>query len=78
MPSLSLAYLKAHIDEAIDLTEAEEVLITRDNGANLILVKETDWRALQEALHLLSTPLNAERLQQSLQQAHPDLLTELP
>jgi antitoxin YefM len=33
----------------------EPVLITGD-GANAVLVAEDDWRALNETLHLVSTP----------------------
>ncbi len=77
MPTFSLAYLRAHLDEALTQVDVEEVVIARDCGDNLILVKEADWRALQETVHLLSTPLNAERLQQSLQQVRAEYLVEI-
>ena len=67
MHALSLDYLRTHLDEAVSLAEVGEVIVTRDNGENLILINEADWRNLQETAHLLATPLNADRLQQSLQ-----------
>jgi antitoxin YefM len=76
MQSLSLAYFRAHLDEALVLLDAGEVVITRDSGENAILIKEADLRALQETLHLLANPLNAERLQESLRQMRADLLIE--
>ena len=66
MHALSLEYLRTHLDEAVSLAEIGELRITRDNGRNLVMINEADWRALQETAHLLATPLNAERLQQSL------------
>lgn len=76
MPSFSLAYVKTHFDEALAQAQAEEVVIACDSGQNMMLVKETDWRALQETVHLLSNPLNAARLQESLQQMRAELLNE--
>lgn len=66
MHALSLEYLRTHLDEAVRLAEIGELIITRDNGSNLVMIGEAEWRALQEAAHLLATPLNADRLQQSL------------
>lgn len=76
MPSFSLTYLRAHLDEALAIADAEEVVIARDCGANLMLVKESDWRALQETVHLLSNPINEERVQQSLHQVRLENLVE--
>lgn len=77
MPTFSLAYLRTHLNEALTQVDAEEIVIARDCGDNLMLIKEADWRALQETVHLLSTPLNAERLQQSLQQVRAECLVEI-
>jgi antitoxin YefM len=76
MASISLDYLRNHVDDAAALADAGEVVITRTAGDNLVLLKEADWRALQETVHLLSTPLNAERLQQSLSQVREEHLFE--
>ena len=67
MHALSLEYLRTHLDEAVSLAEVGELIITRDGGCNLVLISESDWRTLQETAHLLSTPLNADRLHQSIE-----------
>lgn len=66
MHALSLEYLRTHLDEAVTLAEISELLITRDQGDNLVMLSENHWRTLQEMAHLLATPLNTDRLQQSL------------
>ena len=76
MHALSLDYLRTHLDEAVSLTEVGAVIITRDSGDNLILVSESDWRTLQETAHVLATPLNAERLQHSLQLLRDEYLSK--
>ena len=76
MHALSLDYLGSHLDEAVSLAEVSAVIITRDSGDNLVLVSESDWRTLQETAHVLATPLNAERLQRSLQLLRDDYLSE--
>jgi PHD/YefM family antitoxin component YafN of YafNO toxin-antitoxin module len=67
MHAISLEYLRNHLDDAIAMAEVGELIITRDTGCNLVLVSESDWRNLQEITHLLSTPLNTERLQLSIE-----------
>ena len=76
MASVSLDYLRTHVDDAAALADAGEVVITRGGGDNLVLLREADWRALQETVHLLSTPLNAERLQESLLRVREEYLSE--
>ena len=75
MHALSLEYLRTHLDEAVRLAEIGELVITRDNGSNLVMISEADWRALQETAHLLATPLNAERLQLSLLSMRAEFLS---
>ena len=76
MQSLSLTYLRSHLDEALNLLHAGAVVIALDSGENAILMKEADLRALQETLQLLANPLNAHRLQTSLRQVRTEFLIE--
>jgi len=76
MYSLSANYLASHVNEVLELAGADEVLVTLDSSDNLMILKESSWRALQDIAHLFATPLNAERLQQSLQQVRDDYLVE--
>ena len=58
------ANLKDVMDRAID--DHEEVVITRRKGEAVVVVSLEDWSAINETLHLLSTPSNAERLRRSI------------
>jgi len=68
MQAFTVDKLHNQLDDILDMAKAEEILIARDSGENLMLVNESSWRALQETAHLLATSLNEERMQQSLQQ----------
>lgn len=68
MQAFTVDKLHNQLDDILDMAKAEEILIARDSGENLMLVNESSWRALQETAHLLATSLNEERLQRSLQQ----------
>ena len=57
------AQLKTMMDRAID--DHEEIVISRRNGGSVVMVSLEDWNAMQETLHLLSTPANAARLRSS-------------
>ena len=58
------ANLKSLMDRAID--DQEETVVTRRNGEAVVLVSLDQWNAIQETLHLLSTPANAARLRGSI------------
>jgi len=75
MQAFTVDKLRSQLDDILDMAEAEEILIARDSGENLMLVTESSWRALQETAHLLATSHNEERLQQSLQQLRVEHLS---
>jgi antitoxin YefM len=75
MQAFTVDKLRKQLDDILDMAEAEEILIARDSGENLMLVTEASWRTLQETAHLLATSLNEERLQQSLQQLRAEHLS---
>jgi len=58
------AQLKTIMDRAID--DHEEIVISRRNGGSVVMISLEDWNAMQETLHLLSTPANAADLRQSI------------
>ena len=58
------ASLKDVMDRAIN--DHQEVVITRRKGEAVVVVSLEDWSSINETLHLLSTPENAERLRRSL------------
>lgn len=57
MTTITAAEAQSRLSELLDQVAGthEPVLITREGG-DAILVAEEDWRAIQETLHLCSTP----------------------
>lgn len=60
------ANLKAVMDRVVD--DRTQVVITRQKSEAVVLVSLEDWNAVEETMHLLSTPTNAERLRSSIRQ----------
>jgi antitoxin YefM len=60
------ANLKAVMDRVVD--DRTQVVITRQKSEAVVLVSLADWNAMEETMHLLSTPTNAERLRSSIRQ----------
>ena len=59
--------LKNVMDEACN--NHEPILITRRKGENVVLLSLEDYESIMESDYLLSTPANAARLMQSLEEA---------
>jgi len=60
------AQLKSVMDRAIH--DKQEVVVTRKKGESVVVVSLETWNAVNETLHLLSTPKNAARLRASVAQ----------
>ncbi|WP_127090406.1 type II toxin-antitoxin system Phd/YefM family antitoxin [Aquabacter cavernae] len=60
------AKLKDVMDSVVD--DHEEVIVTRKNGKPVVMVSLDTWNAIQETMHLLSTPANARALRDSIAQ----------
>ena len=60
------AQLKGVMDRAIH--DKQEVIVTRKKGESVVIVSLETWNAVNETLHLLSTPNNAARLRASIAQ----------
>ncbi len=52
--------LKAMIDKVV--ADRAPMTITRQRGEGAVLTSESEWASIEETLHLLSSPKNAERL----------------
>ena len=52
--------LKAVLDKAS--ADRAPVMITRQRGENVVLISASEWAGMEETLHLLHSPRNAERL----------------
>ena len=58
------ANLKSVMDRVIG--DREEVVVTRRKGEAVVVVSLDTWNAVQETLHLVSTPENASALRRSI------------
>ena len=59
--------LKNVMDEACK--NHEPILITRRKGENVVMLSLEDYQSIMESEYLLSSPANASRLMQSLEEA---------
>ena len=60
------ANLKAIMDRTVE--DRTQVLVTRRKGEPVVVVSLSEWNAMAETMHLLSTPANATRLHGSIRQ----------
>jgi antitoxin YefM len=61
------ANLKGVMDRVV--RDRTHVVVTRQKGAgSVVMVSLEDWNAMEETMHLLSTPKNADRLRDSIRQ----------
>ena len=60
------ANLKGVMDRVVN--DRTQIVITRQKAEAVVLVSLEDWNAMEETMHLLSTPANAERLRESIRQ----------
>lgn len=60
------ANLKGVMDRVVN--DRTHVVVTRQKSEAVVMVSLADWNAMEETLHLLSTPRNASRLRSSIRQ----------
>jgi antitoxin YefM len=64
MKSLSFSDARANFKAVMDKVVADKapIAITRRKAESVVMVSESEWASVEETLHLLSSPKNAERL----------------
>lgn len=60
------ANLKGVMDRVVD--DKTEVIVTRQKAEAVVMVSLSEWNSMVETAHLLSSPVNAERLRRSIEQ----------
>jgi antitoxin YefM len=60
------ADFKAVMDRVVE--DRAPVIVTRKRGKSVVIVSLADWNAMEETLHLMSSPANARRLLDSINQ----------
>lgn len=56
--------LAGAMKQAID--DRTPIMITRNGEGSVVMISEEEYRSMEETLHLLSTPANAERIRRGL------------
>jgi antitoxin YefM len=61
------ANLATYIDEALD--SRAPITVTRQGRGNVVIISQEEYEGLEETVHLLRSPANAERLRRSIADA---------
>ncbi len=70
MDVLTYSDTRAHLKEVMDrvVEDRTPVVVTRKRGEAVVMVSLADWSAMEETLHLVSSPANAQRLAAAISQ----------
>jgi antitoxin YefM len=68
MDVLTYSDTRANLKDVMDrvVNDRTPVVVTRQKAEAVVMVSLADWSAMEETLHLLSSPKNAERLREAL------------
>jgi antitoxin YefM len=71
MDTVSYSELRQRLKARMDQVCADHapLLVTRQSGEPVVMMSLAEYESLEETLHLLSNPANAERLMRSIAQA---------
>jgi antitoxin YefM len=64
------ANFKALMDHVVN--DRSPVIVTRQKAEAVVMVSLSDWNAMAETMHLLSTPANSARLRDSIRELDAD------
>ena len=70
MRTLSSTALRANLSAVMDQVndDHEPVIVTRAKGKPVVMVSLEDWASMDETTYLLSSPENARRLMQAVEE----------
>jgi len=63
--------MKSYLDNVVN--DQKPLYVTRANGEDVVVLSKSDYEGLQETYYLMSSPKNAERLLEALDQANKGL-----
>lgn len=68
MQTVSYTDARNQLARLMDTTvrDREPITITRNGEGKVVMISADEFAAMEETLHLLSTPANAERIRQGL------------
>ena len=78
MDVISYTDTRERLKEVMDsvVSDHRPVVISRPKAEFVVMVSLADWHAIEETLHLLSSPENAERLKSAIQELDAGAGTE--
>lgn len=70
MDVMTYSDTRANLKEVMErvVEDRTPVVVTRQKAEAVVMVSLSDWHAMEETLHLLSSPTNAARLRASIKQ----------
>ena len=68
MDVISYSETRARLKEVMDrvVVDRAPIVVTRRRAEAVVMVSLADWNAMEETLHLLSAPANAQRLRDAV------------
>lgn len=68
MHTVSVSETRANLKAVLDrvVTDKAPIQIVRPKGEGVVMISESEWEGMQETLHLLASPRNAERLMDAI------------
>jgi antitoxin YefM len=78
MDVISYSDTRERLKEVMDQVVADHqpVVISRQKAESVVMVSLADWHAIEETIHLLSSPTNAARLKSSIDELNAGSGTE--
>lgn len=70
MDVVTYSEARANLKDVMDRVVADktEIIVTRRKAEAVVMVSLSEWNSMVETAHLLSSPVNAERLRRSIDQ----------
>jgi antitoxin YefM len=68
MRTISISHTRANLKAVVDRVVADKtpIAITRQKGEGVVMISQSEWEGIEETLHLLASPKNAERLLEAI------------
>lgn len=70
MDVVTYSEARANLKDVMDrvVSDKTEIIVTRQKAEAVVMVSLSEWNSMVETAHLLSSPVNAERLRRSIKQ----------
>jgi len=68
METLIISDTRANLKAVLDRVVADKapISIARAKGEGVVIISQSEWNSIEETLHLLQSPRNAERLLEAM------------